>query len=541
MKKQILLALALIASAGITQADGSSTCCGPSEVSCQPVECCACTVKSHTFFSVRPLFQVASPEYETLFRDRIHARPEGKGGAIQLVPFGSHSSEPYRIATFFTPVCKSTLKVAELESENPDVLAGYFNIATVSGNFKSFIQFCPSRTETGLGIAYEQCLYEKDDGRCLWLTVTGPITNVHTRMKMIEQVISTGGGKLAPDSDPLIGQDGSTCNNGTASCCAIVPPVPVDAPVATMTDAFNQPQWRHGKIDCRCSMERTRLANLDILIGFETIKRDECYAESYFGITIPTGNRVGNVHVFEPMVGNNHHFGIQFGTNLGLQFWASEDEQKSLCFDLSARAEYLIRNCQNRLVDLKFKPWSRYMEVYFNQAQAQQAADAGDRFLATPGVDVFALDMRVHPGLQRTYNTALSYTTGKFQIEGGYNFYWREKECLELKCPWQEGPALKAPNAAGVTNSVQMINHFYACNDEDVASYNDNLIQQRDLDLDSAAHPAIVSHTLYASAGWRFDDREFPPIFGVGGSYEFANDNTVLDRWTFWAKTGFSF
>jgi len=73
-------------------------------------------------------------------------------------------------------------------------------------------------------------------------------------------------------------------------------------------------------------------------------------------------------------------------------------------------------------------------------------------------------------------------------------------------------------------------------------AYDRGIISQNDLDLSSAAHPCVISHTVYGAAGYYWDNLCFPIMIGLGGSYEFSGRmNTSLDRWLIWGKFGISF
>ena len=72
--------------------------------------------------------------------------------------------------------------------------------------------------------------------------------------------------------------------------------------------------------------------------------------------------------------------------------------------------------------------------------------------------------------------------------------------------------------------------------------YEDSLIKEEDLDLQSAATPCLLSHTIYGALGYRWDERKRPPFTSFGASYTFSSsNNAVIDRWTVWGKVGFSF
>ncbi len=55
--------------------------------------------------------------------------------------------------------------------------------------------------------------------------------------------------------------------------------------------------------------------------------------------------------------------------------------------------------------------------------------------------------------------------------------------------------------------------------------------------MDSAAHPALISNTVYASLGYKGDHA----FFNTGGSYEHDVLNTSLNRWLVWTKIGLTF
>lgn len=541
MKKRLMLALlavATISSASLLFGEVCTTTTVP-VVEGGP---CDCIAVSKTFYSVRPLFQIASPEHEVLFRNQFDIHKKEQRGTLQLALYGSQSLNPGHIATYFGPDCKCSnvylVSESTQDSGVADILAGNFNIQTVDGNFKSQITFCPKRKEVGLGISYKQgfCIDWCNKPVGLWFEINAPISHVKTTMGLNEYIINNGEG---PDFDLVPTNDaGQNVNNI---------PGTIDAPVGSMVEALRQPQWKYGRIDKDCKMNATRLAKLDFIFGFEGLHRDDAHLETFFGVTVPTGNRVKSINLFEPIVGHNHHFGFMFGSNMGLELWEGPCDNKMM-IEFAVNGIYFIKNCQRRLVDLVNKPWSRYMRMYANQAQAQQAAATHDAVLHTPGVNILALPVNVTPGFERIYNTGLVYQHGCFEGEVGYNFFARSSECIELRNRWVEGPALVSYLPCGLgptegcTDSVQLINNdFDNRNALPVADYQQNIIKVCDLDLDSASHPSTLTHTVYANAGARFCSCDLPMFAGIGGSYEFSWDNVGLNRFTVWGKWGVSF
>jgi hypothetical protein len=314
-----------------------------------------------------------------------------------------------------------------------------------------------------------------------------------------------------------------------------------------MTEAFAQPGWNYGRIDKPCGSSKTGISNIDLVIGFESVRCDRCNLENFIGVSLPTGNRVHSRELFEPIVGFNKNVGFMFGSHADLEMYVSQNGKHSLWLDYAINGIYFLQNTQTRLIDLKYKPWSRYMRMYANQAQAEEAANTVCDQVHTPGVDIMAQRVKVSPGFIRLYNSGLVYNCGGFEGEIGYSFLARSAECVTLKCPWQVGPALVANVSNGFvlpgsTDRVQMItDDFGGINALPVDDYVQNQIQEFDLDFDSAAHPSMSTHTVYLSSGYCWNNVEFPPFVGLGGSYEFSHDNVGLDRWTIWGKFGLSF
>jgi hypothetical protein len=502
----------------------------------------------------------------------MQSRQDGRDGTFQLVPFYSRSTDPANLASYFMPFKPQSalvLNVTEVAASEPQfangILSQYFNIETVNGNFHSQISFNPVHVETGLGVSYKQGFAERTDGRAFWFQINMPISHVKNSLGFTENVINDGGGALPVSSDcssitqtavaetssssnPFCNEssESSLCFNASNNSCGTRTLPVVTTPVANMTDAFKQPGWEFGRINNPCGSSKTTVSNIDLVLGFESVRCDRCNLENFIGISLPTGNKVRSVELFEPIVGFNKNFGFMFGSHADLEMFVSKNGKHSLWLDYAINGIYFAPNHQTRLLDIKYKPWSRYMKMYANLAQAEEAANTLCDTVHTPGVDIMAQRVRVHPGFIRLYNSGVVYNCGGFEGEVGYSFLARSAECLSLKCEWQEGPALVSrlplDGVPGSTDRVQMINDdFGGANALPVAEYSNNLILASDLDFDSASHPSMATHTVYLSTGYCWNHVEFPPFIGLGGSYEFSRDNTGLDRWTIWGKFGLSF
>jgi len=197
--------------------------------------------------------------------------------------------------------------------------------------------------------------------------------------------------------------------------------------------------------------------------------------------------------------------------------------------------------------------------MYASEEQALEASlkptDPFSKTLATPGINVLTQKVKVTPGLIHDINSAFVFSVRKFEGEVGYNFFARRAECVKLACPWQEGPALKHYNGIGETNPIRNIQgnpyreQVVLSNNQSLQlipvvrdDYSTSIIKETDLDLQSATTPCLISNTLYGTLGYRCDEREYPILGSVGGSYTFSkNNDAVLRRWTIWGKVGVAF
>ena len=538
MKKLIPLSLLslILVSHSNTYSGSSKSCCD-----------CECRVQSRSTFVFRPQFQIGSPEYLTASRERMDAKEDGNGGSLQLTLFGGRSTKPGKLASYFTPDCKTCLRAnSENTDGTTDLIAQHFNVNLQEQDgqetlFSSRISFCPRVKTIGLGIVYRHNLHQllsdcyDPEERHAWFEISTPLTRIETTMGLSERITT---------SQTLEAEKVEELDQTFYS---------------SMKAAFNQNAWCYGKINGCCECSETRLADITVMLGYETVKCDCCLIESYIGFLAPTGNRRCGHYVLEPIVGHAKHWGFVKGTNIIGKLWEDCEQERLLQVAMTIHGQYLFKKEEIRSFDLKNKPWSRYMEVYKNEAQAQEAlnlqesSEEAAALLSTPGINVFTKCLCVRPKLSITSNTAFIYSGKRFKGEAGYNFYAKQSECVEL-CGWKQGPALKAARGQGKTNGLRTINidrdeserDIKPCHDafdttEPFARYECNVIKACDIDLESATHPYFFSHTFYGSIGARWDDKKYPMYIDFGGSYEYGCENMVLNRWTAWAKLGASF
>ena len=489
---------------------------------------------SRSAFFVEPLFHSVFPEMVSGFRfERVHARNQtneypcshkGFPWAFQLALVGgvSNISDSY-----FLPPHRTSLIIGEQPStapdnEMPDVLAQQLGIKTKEGTFYSRIALCPKQTAIALGFLVRASFWRNDETRKgFFIEASAPLTHVKNDLNFIERVINNGGGVAQPESD------GVTF-------------------VANATQAFRQESWMYSKIDG--AQTKTGIGDAELKIGYEWLDHAPCHLETYAGILLPLGNNQKAEYLFEPVVGFGGHFGWMFGSGLGIEVWKDEATEGTLRVEQATHSQFLFKRNQQRTFDLLNKPWSRFMQVYADEQQAQEALNTNSVDLATPGVNVFTREFEVTPGFMLNTNTAIVYYRCMWHLEAGYNFFAKQAESIELACDWDENVALKHYNGTGLTTTTRTISGDVFLTDEfnhlsiPLDDYEQAVISLDQLDINSASAPSVLAHTIYGAIGQRWDHCEYPVMFDIGASYMFGhNSNATPRRWLVWGKCGVSF
>jgi hypothetical protein len=481
-------------------------------------------VTSHTFFSVRPPAQTASPEVVAFTHDQLcHS-------GLELIPFGGKTvcgKNANNLAQFFFPFGKCSLLAGEFGSEavqtnSADLIASYFGVETAdpllstsdeydftAGIFESRIAIRPEQSVVGCDIRLHQRITGTAHERGWWVGFNMPIVHVTNYLNFTEQIINPGSGDIQPG---FVGTMTSALQGDTV---------------------FGDKHFEFARVPRGCSLSKTGIADLELNVGYFAICGDTCHLESYVGLIIPTGNKPCGKYIFEPIVGNNHHWAISFGSAYGFELWACDSFTVDL--ECATDSRFLFSNTQCRSLDLVDKQWSRYMWLYPND-QAISLADI------TPGINFLTRSMRVEPRLVFTHNSALVAFGDYWKAEVGYNLYVRQAERVCL-CGFTEGPGIVGIDPEDTTvlhtkNNATMRQYGITPAQFIGVDIDPNFvpIKAADLNLQSAAHPFTMTQTAYAAIGYRWSNHRHEPSLSIGGDYEHTEDNSGLEQWKVWGK-----
>lgn len=190
-----------------------------------------------------------------------------------------------------------------------------------------------------------------------------------------------------------------------------------------------------------CSRRLVRVAEIRAAVGYNVWHTETFRVGFNIRGAAPTGNRPKAEFLFEPMVGNGHHWEIGAGISTHLRAWHNEEtgEQIDLYFDVNVM--HLFSTSQKRTLDLKEKPNSRYMLVQKLAAPIEnnvrgdgQEPNAQFKNEVAPVANLTTFKVDVNAGVQADLGFLFAYTTeNQFTWSLGYGIWKRSCENIVIK------------------------------------------------------------------------------------------------------------
>ena len=494
--------------------------------------------KSFIYFST--LFRPTSPEMLTPGRGFL-SRDECDRHRLSVTFAYGSSTNSNKIAAYFLPNGKSKILTGELGSDavksgKADVIASYFNVFTAdlwtdgqadaleyldNYSFESSLCFKPKQKIFGTAITYRyQLSCELDKG--FWFEIVLPYVWVQNNLNFTEKVLVYGGPTGKEPKTPV----GSFEN---------------------MTQALSQYNWLFGRIGG--AKNKGGIADIQLKLGYTYLDCLDYHLASFLGIILPTSNVPRAEYLWEPIYGDQNQFAFMSSFSGGFKIWSNNCN--TIYWEIDTCGIYYSSNYQTRMIDLKNRPWSRYLWVYptKNTIYPQQ------------GINFTTQRVEVNQGLSIDLNTAFVFNKNNFNAEFGYHVYAKEAEKLKFIQDYNSGAGVAAiikddKFVNGLTKDNATINLYNEIQNDRADTYDKTTgissykevfrpLTQDDFDLRSAACPAIFSNTFYFTIAnsWGKNDSGNCAInqLLLGVSYEFVKDVALIDRWMCWLKWAFQF
>jgi hypothetical protein len=322
-------------------------------------------------------------------------------GTWSITPEYTHSFKAQRLAHYFFSTDVLNISGSQVIGRgDQDLLADYFGLAP---NFESTVIVEPIMQN----ILAECAGYI--GWRNFYLRLHTAVAQARTYMKLSENIVNNGVGAEFPPEYMDVD--------------AVTPPY------TSFKQAVRGGGISYGQVEplqyglfCCDTQKHTALADIHIIAGWNCFNRERGAMGLYVKTVIPTGNRPNNRCIFEPTVGNGHHweFGLGFSGH-GL-VWEKDAEQE-INFVVDFHVTHLFKSGQRRSFDLMPNGLnSRYILA------KQFDADQGYTNITLPMINATTLCCNVEMHYQAEGIAMFSYQYKNFGFDFGYNAWLRSPE-----------------------------------------------------------------------------------------------------------------
>lgn len=482
-----------------------------------------------TFLMPRPTGVDLPMEYNT-WEELVNRKSHNDkfGGHLQVVGFYYGSSNDGEIGKYFGVNNKSSFVMTEaLNARNvnastvtTDLDLGYFlhdNAGLIYGDSttdartpEATISLDPEHDAYGARFDYYQnldCLLKG-----LFLKFDLPIVCVENDAKLRVSNAAVGEGAAVTDAD-----------------------------LKTRLEQFFRGEYEHTTADnaqskltralYKGSQSETGVADIDLAIGYKFLNKESYYASLALAITIPTGNDADGTYMFEPIVGNGQHFGLGGNLEGMVKVWGDCDQ--NIKMHLKVNYRYLFESSEHRTLGIQNTTGTRNWGHF--SLLGRDTATPGSIDINTslvPAANVTTLNVDVTPGSQLDGMLGFAYNNGGFTFDLGYNLYVREAEDVDLKDTIATNYALAARNAQ--LDAALPANRLVEAGTT-APLVNNTLV------LAVAETPSQTSHSIYGGFGYIFKEWEYPLQLRLGGKYEWAGENSAIEKWTIHGGIGIGF
>ncbi len=285
---------------------------------------------------------------------------------------------------------------------------------------------------------------------------------------------------------------------------------------------------------------RFGLADIDFSLGHKCLLTPRSHAFFSIDMTIPTGNRVLADYVFAPVVGNGRHFALGASFDGGVDVW--RNDIGSIRFNAAVRYKYLFENTEERTLSLR-NGASGTTGPISNMSKYYLVGKRGVTAKLHPLANISSMPVSVKPGHELDMLATMSFEASKFTFDVGYNPFWRDAENVYVKNFAGSGQYAIANKNFSAVNKFQSQPAGGAPLLPEALGYaTGNELKLADFDISSIMTPTLLSHKLFAGAGysWKAYGKVLCSV-GLGGSYEFATSNADLENVAVWGKFNVSF
>jgi hypothetical protein len=468
-----------------------------------------------------------------------------------------------------------------------DLLADYFGLPL---DFKSRVCFNPHIDNLIFDFNMYLGLDEHIPGT--YFSIQAPLVHTRWNLDMHETVITPGSqGYPAGYFGPLALAANKLLDNFTEFVSGSRAPIILDcAATDPMQPRIVFKELSNAKMDTRRHY-KTRIAELTFTAGWNFLRdEDERYHAGFaLRTSAPCGNKPKGEFLFEPIVGNGHHWEFGGEANGHYSWLLSDNRSLSIFGDIVF--VHLFKAHQHRTYDLRGKPLSRYMlaQKIGDNTKSDPRLNP-DIFPSIEFANVFmpianlsTIDVDVSVGLQADCLAMFTYQHDRVTWDLGYSFWGRSCETIALTCAfasqleqmpntwalkgdafvigfennapdfspvrlaatesdatvqhgtnvpaatafsnWDTNPGIDNPTLATSNHNRTVLAQRHAGAPQTRSSAPAKLLNPTDINLNNASTRGS-SHKIFTNIQYTWSDKpEWIPFIGIGGQAEFGTSD----------------
>lgn len=266
--------------------------------------------------------------------------------------------------------------------------------------------------------------------------------------------------------------------------------------------------------------ERIGIPFLDFCLAYNTHNEDGLINTVKLGFISTVEKKANAEYLFEPILGNNNHFGLDIGIEGSKRIFEKNRSFVDVVWDLNYK--YLFENTQFRTLGIKGANWGQY---YLLGKNATTGA-------LIPAANVLTRDVKVAPGSQLDLNLELLFGYHASRISVGGNIIARQEEEVS---PKDSLPVQTYGVAEKIFNTAAQFDLVDADVDQAYSTYG---LNSNNIDYTVAQAPGMYAFKVYAQYAYDYTKRNMERMctFAVGTSFNITDENSHFGGYGFWLK-----
>lgn len=186
----------------------------------------------------------------------------------------------------------------------------------------------------------------------LYFRIHAPLVYSRWDLNMCETLITTGSSGYNPG---YFNPDGASREQLVDNFTSFISGQ--DSPKAANL-IFNK--LSNAKMSCK-GLNLFKLSDIQIVFGYNVLHNENYHLGGNIRFSVPTGNRPCGEFVFEPIIGNGHHWELGGGISAHIVLWEDDETGEKAALYGDCNITHLFTARQRRSFDILAGPNSRYM------------------------------------------------------------------------------------------------------------------------------------------------------------------------------------